>query len=258
MKLGFRTAGYRDWPLLRAFGSIAEAGYDGVEVCLEHREARPEELSPRGAAQIAQMAADAGLEVASVSYHADDEPDAPRARNQRRAVMLARDFSCDLLILNSRKAVRGREAHQWQDFRRDLDALLPLAQAEGVFVCLEPEPGHFLHSCADMARLLHEVGSANLKVNLDVGHAFLTDADLPGAIGSLKGSLAHAHIEGMAAGVHKHLLPGEGDLDLRQVREALREAGFDGYWTVDLFDIADDPQAHALASLQALRRLFDH
>jgi len=256
MRFGFRTAGYRDWSLAEAFGSIAGIGYDGVEVCLEHAEARPEETSARRARELRALAWDAGLEVASISYHADGEPEEPRARNQRRAVLLTRDFGTEVLILNARKAVSGQEAAQWDGLRRALDALLALAAAEDVLIALEPEPGHFLHSSADMARLLSEVGHPNLKVNLDVGHAFLTDEDLAASIAALGTEIVHTHIEGMPAGTHRHLVPGEGDLDLMGVRRVLDAAGFGGYYTVDLFDIAEDPAGYARRSLAALRGMF--
>jgi sugar phosphate isomerase/epimerase len=177
-------------------------------------------------------------------------------RDQRRTVLLARDLATDVVILNAASAVPGQEQAQWERLRRALDALLPLAQAEGVRVCLEPEPGHFLQSSADMRRLLDEMAHPSLGVNLDVGHAFLTDEDVSATIADLGPAIAHTHIEGMAAGVHAHLIPGEGDLDLRAAHRALIGVGYDGYYTVDLFNIADDPEAYARRSIEALRAML--
>ena len=243
IKIGFRTAGYREWPLHRAFRSLGQLGYDGVEICLEHPEARPETLTPGQADELAAAARHSGLAIASVSYHGDDDPDELRAQNQRRALSLTRHLGAELLILNAQKAVPGREEKQWQAFRGQLETLLEVAQAEGVLIALEPEPGHFLHSSADMVRLLHEMGSPCLKVNLDIGHAFLTDPDVTRTIRTLAASIVHVHIEDMPVGVHQHLVPGEGDIDLPSVHDALRGAGYSGYYTVDLFDIASDPEA---------------
>lgn len=254
--LGFRTCGYREWTLQDAFQSISDVGYDGVEVCLEHPETRPEELTEQRARELAQMARDAGIEIASLSYHGDGEPEAQRAENQKRAIALARQFGANVLILNAANAQPGKEALQWSEFRRTLRVLLPIAQAEGVLIALEPEPGHFLHSSGDMMRLLEEIGHPSLRVNLDVGHAFLTDDDVTQTVHALGEAIVHTHIEGMAAGVHEHLVPGEGDLDLVRVREALQSVGYGGYYTVDLFNIADDPEAYARRSLAALRRMF--
>lgn len=255
-KLGFRTAGYREHTLQHALWSISAAGYEGVEICLEHPEARPEGMDERRARDLAVLVADSGLDVASVSYHGDGEPPAERFGNQKRAVQIASWLGTDVLILNASAAIAGQEQEQWDRLRSELDELLPVARELGVHLALEPEPGHFLHSSADMRRLLTQVSDANLKVNLDVGHAFLTDPDVTASIRALGRDIVHTHIEGMPAGVHRHLVPGDGDLDLAAVHGALVGIGFSGYYTVDLFNIADDPGHYARRSSEALRAIL--
>jgi sugar phosphate isomerase/epimerase len=256
-RYGFRTAGYSRWSFQDAFASIARSGYQGVEVCLEHAEARPESLTAQGARELARMAADAGLQVASVSFHADFEPAAERLGNQARAVQLTRHFGTDVLILNAARLDEADPRGQWNAFARHLEQLLVLAQAEGVTLALEPEPGHFLHSTADALRLLDQLAHPRLGVNLDVGHAYLTDADVAQSIADLGSRLVHTHVEGMPAGVHKHLPPGQGDLDLAAVFRALDAADYAGFLTVDLFDIAEDPEGAACEARAGLQSLGD-
>jgi protein FrlC len=254
--LGFRTAGYRDWALEEAFASIARSGFDGVELCLEHPGARPETMSATQAHTIFGQVQDAGLQVASVSYHADFEEDLPREENQRRAVGLTRPLGAQVLILNARKIRASQEAEQWSAFCRLLERLLPAAEAEDVLLALEPEPGHFLNGTAEMLRLLQGMPHPRLGVNLDVGHAFLTDPDVTESIRQLGTRIFHTHVEGMPAGEHRHLVPGEGDLDLRAVREALDVIGYNGFYTVDLFNIAQAPEDWAKRSREGLRQVL--
>jgi sugar phosphate isomerase/epimerase len=254
-RYGFRTAGYSRWSLADAFASIAGAGYQGVEVCLEHAEARPESLTADGARELARQAAGAGLEVASASFHADFEPPLERLANQARAVQLTRHLGTNVLILNASRLDEADPQGQWDGFARHLEQLLVLAQAEGVSLALEPEPGHFLHSTADALRLMEQLAHPCLGVNLDVGHAYLTDPDVARSITDLGRGLLHTHVEGMPAGVHKHLLPGQGDLDLAAVLAALDAAGYAGYLTVDLFDIAQDPEGAARGARAGLQSL---
>lgn len=256
IRFGFRTAGYREWSVEDAFASIARCGFDGVEICLEHPGARPESMTLSQASDIARRACDAGLQVASVSYHADFEEDLPREQNQRRAVGLTRPLGAEVLILNARKAQPGAEAKQWAAFCRLLERLLPAAETEDIYIALEPEPGHFLNGTAEMLRLLQEIPHPRLGVNLDVGHAFLTDEDVCQSIRSLGPRIVHTHVEGMPAGEHRHLVPGEGDLDLRAVRDALGEVGYAGFYTVDLFNIAQAPEDWARRSREGLRQVL--
>lgn len=255
-RTGFRTAGFREWPLQEALNAISRAGYEGVELCMENHQCRPELLAKETATQIRRMVADAGLQTASASYHGDAEPDDSRTSNQARAVRMTRALGTDVLILNARKAVPGREQDQWDDFARRLEGLLSIAEEEQVWIALEPEPGHFLHSSDDMARLIGQIQHPNLTVNLDVGHAFLTDADVCESIRRLAADIVHTHIEGMPAGEHRHLEPDQGDLDLAAVVQTLRQIGYDGYYTVDLFNIVQDPDGAARRSREALTAIL--
>jgi sugar phosphate isomerase/epimerase len=254
-RIGFRTAGFHEWRVDEAVAALGRLGYDGVEICLEHPDCRPESLTTVSAKALAQRCGDAGLEVASVSYHADTEPQDLRRDNAVRALELVPAFGTEVLILNGRRTTPEVKAEALADLERLLGVLLPRAAALGARVALEPEPGLSVGDSADMLRLVERVGSPQLGANLDVGHAFLTDADVTASIRELGASIFHTHLEGMPAGEHRHLLPGEGDLDLTAVCRALRETGYRGYLTVDLFAIADDPLGWAERSLAAMRRI---
>jgi len=255
-RLGFRTAGFHEWPIGQAIAELGRLGYDGVEICLEHGDCRPEELTPADAERLARLCFDAGLEVASVSYHADTEPLGPRRENTMRAVDLVRPFGAEVLIINGRRCEARREGEASADLGRLLEALLPRAEALGVRIAVEPEPGLAVGSSEEMRKLIDRVGSPRVGVNLDVGHAFLTDADVCESVRLLGPAILHTHVEGMPAREHKHLLPGEGDLDLGAVVRALDEVQYEGYLTVDLFAIADDPLGWAERALAAMKAIL--
>jgi protein FrlC len=256
VKIGFRTAGFHKWPIGEPLKSLGSLAYDGVEICLEHPDCRPEKLTEADARNLAGLCTDAGLEVAGVSYHADSEEPTLRLSNTLAALDLVPAFGADVFIINGRRLEPGFEDGARDELATLLSALLPKAQACGVRVAIEPEPGLAVGSSVEMKALLDRTGSPALAVNLDVGHAFLTDADVCESIRLLGSAIAHTHFEGMAAGVHKHLLPGEGDLDLVAVCRALNEIGYRGYCTIDLFNIADDPAGSAALALEAMREII--
>lgn len=257
MKIGFRTVGFRDWPVTRALAELARLGYDGVELCLEHPDMRPEELTEAQAADVAVAVRDLGLEIASVSYHGDrDEPNL-RLDNQRRSIGLTRAMDCDLLILNTPRRDPSRLAEQWHETVLWIEGtLLPDAERAQVRLACEPEPDLVLHGTPEMLRLLSHLPHPLLGVNLDIGHAWLTDDDVTHSVRQLAPWLWHVHWEDFPRGEHRHLPPGEGDMPLAEIHEALQQIGYGGYTTVDLFNIADDPLRHAEVSLQAMRDFF--
>jgi sugar phosphate isomerase/epimerase len=252
-RIAFRTAGFREWPIAEALTALGELGYWGVELCLEHPDMRPESLSFDRCAEIADLVTQAGLQIASVSYHGDREEPVQRRANQLRAIALTFALGSDLLILNAEHLREGEAQRQWDDFAATLDgSLLPAAAAAQVNLALEPEPGMFLHGTAEMLRLLDELPHPRLGCNLDIGHAWLTDDDLGASVAALGDRIFHVHWEDFPTGEHKHLVPGTGDMPLGAIHQALGAVGYDGPYTVDLFNITDDPVAYARASLIAL------
>jgi sugar phosphate isomerase/epimerase len=256
MLTAFRTAGFREWPLPRALAELARLGYDGVELCLEHPDMRPEQLTDAAAAEIAKHTRSLGLQIASISYHGDaDEPEQRRA-NQLRSIALTAAMDSDLLILNTPR--RGDDAaQQWHELVTWLqDALLPEAERHAVRLAFEPEPGLVLHGLGEMLQLLSHLPHPLLGVNLDLGHAWLTDASVPDTVAQLAPWLWHVHFEDFPRGEHRHLPPGEGDMPLAEIHAALQRVGYAGPCTIDLFNIADDPVGYAERSLAGLRRLL--
>jgi len=255
-RLGFRTIGYREFAAEEAIRRIVALGYDGVELCLEHPGLAPEDLSERRCAELAAVARDAGATLATVSYHGDRDPLPLRWERAVRAVELTPACGCELLIVNSPRPGPEAPADLSTQFEAQLTRQLERAEAMGVTLALEPEPGLLVDGCADVRALIDAVGSPALHVNLDVGHAWLTDPDLPAAIALLGADTVAAHFEDIAGGVHRHLVPGMGEMDLPGVLASLRAVGFAGWLTVDLFDIADAPDEAARASLAYMRRLL--
>ena len=255
-RIGFRTAGYRNRPIEEAIRSIAEIGYDGIELCLEHPDLTPESLTDDRCRELVDIAGELGLEIATISYHGDRDPLDLRWTRALAAVALTPALESDTVIVNSPRPGNGAPADLDEQFRYNLSAQLELASLLGVQVALEPEPGLLIDCCAGMTRLIDEMDSPWLKANLDVGHAWLTEDDVPAAIAMLGPHIAAVHVEDMAGKVHRHLVPGTAEMDLPQIRDALRAQGFNGWMTVDLFDIADDPDSAARASLAYMQQLL--
>ena len=255
MRIGFRTAGFHQWPLPRALEALADLGYDAVELCLEHPDMRPETLTDAAAAGWARMARDLGLQIASVSYHGDRDEPPTRKENQRRSINLTAAMDCDLLVLNTPR--RNAQPGQWAREMSWIDeSLLPEAGAHGARLAFEAEPGQVLDGLNETLRLLSAFPHPLLGVNLDIGHAWLTDDDLLETVRQLAPWLWQVHFEDFPNNEHRHLPPGHGDMPLADVLAALREAAFGGVLVIDLFNIADDPVQWAQVSLETTRELL--
>ena len=256
MKFGFRTGGFSGWKIEAILEGLARIGFDGAELCLESPDMRPESFTQARADEIKHFMDGLGLEIASASYHADTEPIDQRISNTFRAVEVAERLGASVLIINAERAREDEKEKQWRDLADRLKDLTASAEKRGINVAVEPEPLLVVSDTDDAIRMMDAVGSPNLKVNLDVGHAYITDSSLPDSIRRLGDAIVHTHIEDIKDKVHNHLELGQGDIDFAAMHQAFVEIGYDGYYVVDLFRLGDDPSGVAARSLAALQRMF--
>jgi sugar phosphate isomerase/epimerase len=251
---GFRTGTLRGMTIEQAAAALAGLGFDCLELCLEAPDVRPELLDQTRCGEIRRTLDALGIKLASASYHADREPLEQRAANQERAIQVTRWLGADILVINPEKATdRDR---QWRGHVAHLKKLCQAAQDVQVTLAMEPEPLLVVGSSQDMMAMMAEVGSPWLKVNLDIGHAKITDDDPAQSIRELGSAIVHLHLEDIQGRVHRHLPFGEGDIDFAAIRSALADIGYAGPYVVDLFGLNQDPRDVAATALEGLRRLF--
>ncbi len=251
MKTGYRTSPYAKHDILSALRLIAEAGYEGVELCLENPDCRVEKMDAANVARISDGLARLGLGLASLSWHCNYIADDQGFEGLKRAIPITRAFNGDILILSTGPI--ADKAAQWKTLVSRTRELLKIADDHAVTLAMEAEPKFVCETTDDAIRLAAETGSARMAANLDIGHAHITDASIAESIRKLGRLLVHAHIEDIKDKVHKHLPPGEGDIDFEAVAAALREVKYDGYLVADLF--ASDPAVAAKPACEALRKM---
>jgi sugar phosphate isomerase/epimerase len=129
--------------------------------------------------------------------------------------------------------------------------LLRFAAEQGVRVGFEPEPGMFIDTQNRWAELLARSDHPQLALTLDIGHLHCQrEWPLTDQIRHWGSRLANVHIEDMRAGVHEHLMFGEGEIDFPVVLRALAETGYAGGVHVEL-------SRHSHDAPQAARKAYD-
>lgn len=254
MKLLGRTQPLADYPVLRALEILQGLGFDGVEICLETEEMAPEDLTPQKVAAVRQSVIELGLQPFSISYHQDFVYSNAYYETTREAIQLTPEFGTDIFVLSGPQKRTGDE-REWSRMVERTRGLAEVAERCGVILAEEFEPGFVVGSTSDLLRLFDEVDSPALAANLDLGHVFLCDPDPIEAIRKVGSKIVHCHIENMATGIHDHLLPHEGDMDLKLYLSALKDIGYDGPLSLDLYKY--DYEVIAPEALAYLRELFN-
>ncbi|MET8825109.1 TIM barrel protein [Streptomyces sp. NPDC004610] len=254
LRFGYGTNGLADLRLDDALHLLADLGYDGLGLTLDHMHLDP--FAPDIAARTrrtAELLDKLGLEVTvetGARYVLDPrrkhgpsllDPD-PEDRARRvdlllRAVTIAADLGAHAVHCFSGTLPPGTDPDTaWARLADTLTPVLDAAATAGIPLAVEPEPGHLLATLADFHRLRRALGDPeHLGLTLDIGHCQclepLPPADCVRAAGPW---LRHVQIEDMCRGVHEHLPFGEGEIDFPEVLTALAATGYRGLTVVEL------------------------
>lgn len=253
MRIGYNTNGLAHHQLSDALRLLAELGYRSVAITLDHGALNPFEpnidwqlrdtrelLDELGMRSVVETGARFLLDPRRKHEPTLVSPTAAgRARRVeflQRAIDVALALGSDCVSLWS--GVLHDKAGDAEAFERLVDglaAVLACADDNNVLIGFEPEPGMFIDTMDRYAELVSLCDSPWLKLTLDVGHLHcLGETPIAAVIHRWADRLVNVHIEDMRAGVHEHLMFGEGEIDFSPVLAALAEVGYTGGVHVEL------------------------
>jgi len=245
MFLGYNTNGLAHHDLIEAIELLAEIGYGGVAITLDHGSLNPydDDLASKLARvrQRLERHAIASVIETGARFLLDPrvkhEPtlmsaDAP-GRMRRvdflcRAVDVAAELGSDCVSLWSgilRQPIAAADA--CDRLVSGLASVVAHAERRGVVVGFEPEPGMFIESMDQYARLAERLSSPAFRLTIDIGHLHcLGEVPIADCLHRFGAQLVNVHIEDMRAGVHEHLMFGEGEIDFPPIIRALGEIAY--------------------------------
>ncbi|NGN92597.1 sugar phosphate isomerase/epimerase [Nocardioides sp. KC13] len=253
LRFGYGTNGMHSHRLEDALTILADLGYDGVALTLDHLHLDP--YRPNLASRVAQVGRrldELGLAVVietGARYILDPRrkhyptllhpgQDASRRVDYlHRAVEVAADLGAEAVSFWSGTLPEGvEEDRAWGRLCDGVWRVLDLAQRRGVVCAVEPEPGHFVDTLDAVLELRRRLDDPDLlRVTLDIGHVVCNEprgmAETIRRAGLL---LANVQVDDMVEGVHEHLELGTGRVDFAEALGALVEIGYTGLAALEL------------------------
>jgi D-psicose/D-tagatose/L-ribulose 3-epimerase len=274
LRFAYNTNGVANHRLDDALSLIADSGYDGVALTLDHHHLDP--MAPDFDCEVERLARRLqGLGLGCVvetgarflldprQKHEptlvtrDREGRAWRIEFLTRALRVAAATGADAMSFWAgvpKPGVAREEAWRWLE--EGVAEVVRRAEAMGTVAALEPEPGMLVETVDDWRRLAAAVPA--LRLALDTGHCLVTGEREPAAaVREFQDQLGTVAIEDMRRGEHVHLPFGEGDMDVAGVLAALDEVGFAKLVCVELSrdsHRADTMVPRALAQLREHRK----
>ena len=269
VRFGICNEIFEGWSLDDTFRYAKAAGYDCVEIAPFTIAKHVTDISLAERARIKEAAARAGIAISGIHWVLVQtegmyltSPDAAvRARTSRYFVELV-DCCADLggarIIVGSPKqrdlqaGVSHEQAWGWatEVFR---DAVRH-AEERNVVLCFEPlapSETNFVNTAEEGRRFAAQFASPAMSIILDVKAMSSEAKPIPQIIRESAGNFSYFH-----ANDANLKGPGFGDIDYVPIAAALREGGYDGVVSVEVFKFEEGPEVIATQSLQYLHRVF--
>ncbi|NLG84086.1 MAG: sugar phosphate isomerase/epimerase [Firmicutes bacterium] len=267
MKFAICNEIFLGWDFARMVTFVARTGYEGLEIAPFTLGDAPTEIGPLRRRELRMMVEEAGLKVTGLHWllvrpaglhiaHPDEGIRRRTIAHLCSLVDLCADLGGQIVVLGSPEQRRIPEGmHPEEGWRRAAETIAACAEAaaaRGVFICLEALPRtqtNLLNTNAEVMKMVEEIAHPNVDMMLDVKSMCAEDISVVENIRSCRGRFRHVH-----ANDANLRGPGFGAVDFRPIFAALVESGYDGYVSVEVFDVTPDPVTVAEESLRCMKR----
>jgi sugar phosphate isomerase/epimerase len=278
MQLAFSTNAYLHHSFTDTCERLAAIGYRGVEIMADVPHAWPAYLLPEHKRAI-RAALDANkLSISNINafmMHAVNdhrqkywhpswiEPDRNyrqvRIDHTKRALTLAKELGAPCITTEPGGPLEGRPWGEMLNlFVEMLKPVVEHAEKEQVLLLVEPEPDLLIETADQYLEFASKISSPYLGLNFDIGHSYCVKDDPADTVRRLAKLIRHVHLEDIAATrVHHHLIPGEGAIDFGATLSALKEVGYAGWVTIELYTCHENPDGAARVARERVLKIAD-
>ena len=269
MKFGICNEIFQGWKIEDAMAFAKRAGYDGLEIAPFTLAKYVTEISAAERQRLRDTAAKLQLEISGIHWvlvqadgmflnHAEAAVRTSSARYFVELVNFCADLGGKIIVVGSpkqRQVAEGTSHEQaWQWAAETFRDSVKRAEDRGVTICFEPlapAETNFINTAAEGIRFARQFNSPAMKIILDVKAMCSEEKSVPQIIRESRGEFAYFH-----ANDRNLKGPGFGDVDFAPIAAALREVGYDGYVSVEVFKFEEGPEVIATKSIEYLKRVI--
>jgi sugar phosphate isomerase/epimerase len=268
MKFAICNELFEGWEWAKVCEFAASLGYAGIEVAPFTLAPSASQVSVGRRAELREVAARNGLEILGLHWllaktegfhiaHPDERVRRRTADYLVELIRLCSDLGGKLMVFGSpkqRSLLPGMSRAQAMELAAGTFSLcMDEAAKHGVTIAMEPlSPAEtdFIQTAAEGIELIERVNHPAFKLHLDVK-----------AMSSEKKPIAQIIRESARHTVHFHandpnlLGPGMGTVKFGPIIAALREVGYEGWLSVEVFDFAPGAENIARQSIAYLRQV---
>ncbi len=269
MKFAICNEIFSDWNLQDALGFAQKTGYQGIEIAPYTIASAVTQVSATERSQIQKLAARVGIEICGIHWVLIgveglylNHPNTPVQNRTRQYLCDLVNFCADIggktMVVGSPKQRNVMQevssARAWAIATDTFRDAVKTAEDRGVTICIEPlapTETNFINTAYEAVEFAQQFKSPAMKIILDVKAMCSEQISIPQIIHESTPHFAHFHAN------DKNLKgPGFGKVDFRPIAGALKESGYNGYVSVEVFKFDEGPEVIATKSLQYLHEVF--
>jgi len=276
MILGYNTNGFSNHDPISAIELLADIGYQSIAITLDNGFLNPYDdtidqqvdqvktaLKKHSMQSVIETGAryllDPRRKHQPTMMASSEASRAKRVEFLKLSIDIAVELNSSCVSLWSGTATDGCDDEVALDrIKSELERVLDHAEEKDQVLAFEPEPDMFIDTMDSFHRLLQWVDSPRLKLTMDIGHLFCQgEVPVVDFIEKWIDRIVNVHIEDIKAGVHEHLMFGDGEIHFPPIIEALHRLEYQGPVHAELSRHSHCAPAAATQSFEFLKKLVD-
>lgn len=268
MKFGICSEIFKDWnDIGRTIDYVKATGYDGLEIAPFTLAQYVTDIPEAVRREIVTRAAAAGLDILGIHWvfvgpegvyltHPDPKVRAFTAEYLRELVRFCGEIGGKVIVFGSpkqRNVMRDVTYNQAFGYAREVfESAMPACEQYGVTICMEQLTHletNFCQTAEETVELIDAINHPNFQLLLDTKAMAFQKEDRATLIRKYAKYLRHYHAND--ENLHG---PGFGNVDFAPIFAALRDIGYTGYMSVEVFNFEPGPEAIAEKSLAYMKR----
>jgi sugar phosphate isomerase/epimerase len=275
MKFAFSTNAFKRYSLEDSIKEIGSIGYEGVEILCDIPHLFPPLVSKQRLSRLNKLLERQCLKVSNLNAFTLSAVSDVYHPSWIETDMHSTDIRI-LHTINCLKAARllgaknistegggplTANASERKDlvklFVKNIEHALKIAETEKIRILVEPEPGLIIENSSQITEFLNSFDSKSIGMNCDLGHFFCVGEDPAKVIYQLADYIGHIHLADISSDrEHYHLLPGTGSINFKDIFDAIRSIGYQGFVTVELYTYENNPIEAARLAYEYLQRFI--
>jgi len=269
MKFAICNEIFKGWKLEDTLACAARLGYSGVEIAPFTLADSVTDISATERQAMREAAAHSEIEIAGIHWvlvkpeglyvnHPDAALRERTAKYFRDLVDFCADLGGKVMVVGSpkqRNVLPGVTREQaWDWAAATFRSAVAQAEQRNITICFEPlapAETNFINTAAEALQFIQQVPSPRFKIILDVKAMCSETKPIPQIIRESWPHFAHFH-----ANDRNLKGPGFGEVDFKPIAAALKEVGYQGFVSVEVFNFDEGAEVIASKSLDYLKRSF--